>query len=744
MKRKQTVRRQSAPSVHRAVIKNSGTRHSRREHQLKSILELTTACYGSWKLYRGQLCLSDQWLTALGYSTADGPKGHVPANSLMHPEDQIPFQSALDAHLAGDTPALVCEFRLRARAGSYRCFQIRGKVVRRDRTGIPVQLAGMVLDVHERRRKEEGLARSHEQLAAIVQASQDCISVVDPKEFRLVAFNKSFADLIFKAHGVHVSHGMRVEDIVPDRAQEWNEYYRQVLAEGTISRDYDLLSLNATHHMVAQCLTHDGRVYAIGVSGHDVTDRKQIEQALRKSEETFSKVFHESPLALSLTSLRDHRYLEVNESFLEATGYHRGEVIGKTPSDIGLWVEPEQRTDVIKQVLATGEARNIEISYRTKFGEIHQAMGSAVLIDIEGEPCMLGVVVDITDRKRAVEAVRESEERLRTAIEAGRMYAFEWDIASDIVQRSKQSSKMLGLPDDGIKHTKQELLDRLQPEERQNYISVLESLTPQKSDYKVVFRLPSRDGHTAWLEESGRAIFGADGKLRKVIGITSDVTEFRESERILRELSGRLITAQEEERRRIARELHDNIGQEAALLCVLAQRIDSGDADSEHTTHSDVHDLYRRIKVLAGDVSKLSHHLHSSELTFLGLEVAAERLCRDFENQYGIDIDYQVKTLPPTLDSAKSLCLYRVLQEALQNVAKHSRASKIVVETTTINNELTLVVKDNGKGFDVEKTRLDSGLGLLSMRERLNLVGGRFAIVSYPGSGTTVTAKVLL
>jgi len=208
----------------------------------------------------------------------------------------------------------------------------------------------------------------------------------------------------------------------------------------------------------------------------------------------------------------------------------------------------------------------------------------------------------------------------------------------------------------------------------------------------------------------------------------------------LRELSGRLITSQEEERRRIARELHDHIGQEAALICVQAQRLDSGVADEEHTTRSDAHELYRKIKVLTSDISKLSHRLHSSELSFLGLPAAAERLCREFANQYGIDVDYQPKSLPATLDTAKSLCLYRVLQEALQNVVKHSRASHVVVELQTIENELVLKVRDNGGGFDVEKT--GSGLGLLSMRERLNFVGGRFAITSRRGSGTKVMATV--
>jgi signal transduction histidine kinase len=143
-------------------------------------------------------------------------------------------------------------------------------------------------------------------------------------------------------------------------------------------------------------------------------------------------------------------------------------------------------------------------------------------------------------------------------------------------------------------------------------------------------------------------------------------------------------------------------------------------------------------------VSKLSHRLHSSELDFLGLSVAAERLCRDFANQYSIDLDYQIKNVPPRLDGAKSLCFYRILQESLQNVAKHSGATNVVVELNGKGNELILKIADNGVGFDLEKVRFASGLGLVSMRERLKLIAGRLEIDSEEGHGTRLVASVAI
>ncbi len=717
-------------------------RNSRREHQLESLLESTTESFGTWDIASGQICISDAWLASLGYLATDSRKGHEHVKSLLHPEDKAGYESALKSHLAGKTPMLDCEFRLRTKDGRYKWYQMRGKVARRDRTGTPLQLSGMVFDIHARKAREEELAKSRDQLLSLIQSSPDSMALVDPLRFGLVTFNKAFAEVIFSAHGIHPMSGMPPEEIAPEAAGWWNEFYREVVENGNARRCCEFPSIRKTLQFFASSIVRNGQIQAICIFGHDITNRKEMETALRLSEEKFQKVFRESPLAIALTSIRDHRYIEVNDAFIEATGYGRDEIIGKTPLDIGLWVKPEQRMEIIKDIIWNGDVRNREILYRTKNGEVREASGSAALININGEPCMIGVSLDITDRKRAIKAVQESEERLRIAIESGHMYSFEWDVATDLVQWSGQSVNTLYLLDDNMAHTKHALIERIQPEYRQKYINCLNSLTPEKPDYKAVFRIRHRNGRTVWLEESGRAVFDPEGTLLKVIGITSDVTEGRESERMLRELSRRLITTQEDERRRIARELHDHIGQEAALLCVLAQRIVSDEADPEHMPRSDVHDLYRRIKALGTDISNLSHRLHSSELAFLGLAVAAERLCRDFAEQYRIDIDYQVKPLPAALDRSKSLCMYRVLQEALQNVGKHSHATQVIVELQAIGEEVILVVRDNGEGFDAEKTDYEAGLGLLSMRERLNLVGGRFAIASRPGAGTKLTACV--
>jgi PAS domain S-box-containing protein len=743
MREKGSKYRRIVPAPRNRGSKLAPERIRPAEKQLKTILDAATHGYWRWNVTSGEAWLSDGWLASMGYSAVNLPENGTFLAGIVHPDDRGKWDSALEEHLAGSSEALDCECRLRAKAGDYTWFRIRGKIARIDKQGRPVSVVGTFLDIHAQKLAQLELENSHALLSDIFTASEDSVWIVEPENFELIAFNQAIDDLVFRGRGIRLRPGMRLEEIDPERAESWRRFYTSVLEHGKFEKDYHFLPSGDTVHFVSQRLKRDGKVYGISVHGHDVSERNQIEVALRKSEEKFAKAFHQSPLAFTLTRMNDDRLVEVNAGFEQATGHSRDDVIGKTTSDLALWVSTDQRDKLFEELKTTGQFPGAEVAFRTKSGELREALVSGVLIEIDGEPCMFSAGVDITERKRAVEALRDSEERLRIAIDAGRTYAFEWDFATRIVRRSVKGAKILGIKNDASP-TKSEFMECVHPEEKQLYENTFQSLSPENSTYKVIFRYIRPDQKTIWLEESGRAFFHPDGKLLKIVGMASDVTEARQSERVLRELSGRLISSQEDERRRVARELHDHIGQELAILCVQAQRVDSGVSDEEHTTHSDVHELYRRIKEIAVDVSKLSHRLHSSELDFLGLSAAAERLCRDFANQYGIDLDYQIKKVPPRLDSAKSLCFYRILQESLQNVAKHSRATRVVVELHANAKELILRVDDNGIGFDLESVRFASGLGLVSMRERLKLIGGRLEINSEVGHGTHLVAAVVI
>jgi signal transduction histidine kinase len=211
----------------------------------------------------------------------------------------------------------------------------------------------------------------------------------------------------------------------------------------------------------------------------------------------------------------------------------------------------------------------------------------------------------------------------------------------------------------------------------------------------------------------------------------------------LRRLAGRLINSQEEERRRIARELHDDIGQRLALLIndLDEHRRTLADAGKNGRTE-DISELHQLATDLATDIHELSHELHSTKLKHLGLSAALKDLCQKISPQQQIPIAYYAEGLTKDLPADLALCLVRVAQEALSNVVRHSKASNAMLEVTQAQDVIILHVKDSGVGFD--PSRLTPGLGFSSMRERLGMCGGDLLVHSVAGKGTDIVAKVKL
>lgn len=227
----------------------------------------------------------------------------------------------------------------------------------------------------------------------------------------------------------------------------------------------------------------------------------------------------------------------------------------------------------------------------------------------------------------------------------------------------------------------------------------------------------------------------------RIISIVRDVTEAKRAHALNLALAGRLITSQEDERHRIARELHDDFGQRIALLTIDVDQLARDVASRDH--RAKLHELSRQAGELASDLHQLSHELHPSRLHTLGLVESIRLLCRDVGSQRNIRVTFDHNQSAESVDDDIALCLYRIAQEALHNVAKHSGAQDAFVRLTVDAGEAYLQIADSGIGFDPQSS-VRSGLGLVSLRERVELLHGKLAIHAAPGNGTRIGVKLPL
>ncbi len=264
-----------------------------------------------------------------------------------------------------------------------------------------------------------------------------------------------------------------------------------------------------------------------------------------------------------------------------------------------------------------------------------------------------------------------------------------------------------------------------------------------RNSFEMEYRLRRHDGKYRWVSDIGVPRYNLDRSFAGYIGSCVDITERKLAEEALSTVGRRLIQAHEEERSWIARELHDDINQQLALLSVELERCNEENRSSMEL-RGDVQHARKKMADIARDVQALSHRLHSSKLEYLGLVSAVNGFCKELSDQHNVKIDFNHMDVPRNLSKEISLCLFRVLQESLQNAVKHSGERQFKLELLGTPREIKIILKDFGVGFDQREAANGPGLGLISMRERLQLVGGEILVESEPGHGTTVSARVPL
>jgi len=488
----------------------------------------------------------------------------------------------------------------------------------------------------------------------------------------------------------------------------------------------------------AGLITLDG-VRCVLAAIADVTAQKVAEDALRASEARF-RMLAETTQSGIFIYRDDDTFAYFNPQLARFTGYSPDELLGMT-----IWslVDPECRDEVRQRILARrrGEtvAERSEFKIRTKTGEVRWLAVVAELIEYQGRPAIIGTGFDITDAKRAEQQAQEHTAVLQTLI-ANSPYAIIMGGKDHRIRFCNSAFQRI------FQYTEEEVMGRdpddlIGPPDSTEAADITARVQRGEIVHDTAVRR-RKDGSRVNVEFHAVPLI-SDSEFVGCFGIYQDITERIRSEAKVRGLRDRLTRVQDDERAHLARELHDDIGQQLALLSIQLRQLQK---EARHMPPALKTELAASISLaekICGDTQRISHRLHPALVALLGLTKALSRLCAAFSRQTRVAIDFDHGDIPP-LPPELSSCLYRVAQEALQNATKHSQSPVISVKLTADAEAIHLCVADEGRGFDRTAAEHAPGLGLVSMMERTRSVGGHLSVQSAPNEGTRVEVSIPL
>ena len=524
-----------------------------------------------WNVLTGTISYSLRYKELLGYAEDEFPPLFASWASRLHPEDRSRTMAALRAHLERREP-YDFEFQLQTKGGVYRWFQARGQAIW-DATGKPTRMAGSIRDITDRKQMEITLRQGEERFRSLSAASPIGIYQNDVHG-NCVYTNKRLQEMAGLTLSDSLGSGW-TNTLVPEdkeavrtawqtcvqEQREFSHEFRWLRPDGTMrwvhsraarmhseagqllgyvgtteditERKLAEAALQRSHNELEQRVQE--RTVELAAANSNLTaeiaERKQAEEALRASEEKFSKAFRASPVPLSISSSTDGRYIEVNDSFCQATGYRREELVGHTSTELNVWPNSEDRAKVLKTLQQQGTVRGLEAQFQKKSGELGVILLSLEPIALDDEPCLLGVSNDITERIQAEAALRASEERWQLALRGSSDGIWDWNPRTNVVFFSTRWKEMLGFSENEISNHLEEWANRVHPEDMPQVQQNLADHFAQKTPFYVnEHRVLCKDGTYKWILDRGQALWDADGQVLRMVGSHTDIQARKEAE----------------------------------------------------------------------------------------------------------------------------------------------------------------------------------------------------------------------
>jgi PAS domain S-box-containing protein len=473
------------------------------------------------------------------------------------------------------------------------------------------------------------------------------------------------------------------------------------------------------------------------------------------AEQAFAKLLDANPVPASISSFPDGKLLVVNRAFIRTFGFEREEAVGQTTLSLGLYANPRDRRSIVDIVNEKGSVREYEVMIHSKSGSPVHVMTFAERIELDGMDCLLSMSYDISDRKRVEDELRRSEAYLSHSQRVS--HTGSWALYADGgLFWSKEMYRIFGFDPSGGPPPAPTVIARIHADERDRVEKTLRQAVREGYEVAGEYRYFMPDGAMKHLRFLGHPVDRGDGEAREYLGTVVDVTSQKIAEEQLnatlsevRTLASSLVQAQDDERRRIARELHETTAQDLAALKMNLAALQRSTADIAEKDRTLLAESAQLAEQAMTQIRTLSYLLHPPFLDEVGLASAIRWFAKGFENRSGVTIRLSVPDNFPRLPQDIEIALFRVIQESLINIHRHAESSTAAISLGTADGELTLEIRDAGRGMphvragDPSGSEHMLGVGIGGMRERMEQLGGSLEIDSTE-DGTTVRAWLVM
>ncbi len=616
-------------------------------------------------------------------------------------------------------------------------------------------LLAIARDITERRKAEVKLKESEERFRALVENAPDALFVFDLNKAKFVSVSKSATELFkltegemlqispldispeFQPDGIH--SGIKIKkniDAVMAGEKPFFEWTHCDKFKNPIPCEVWLVRLPSESEIL------------IRGSVRDISERKRTEESIRLSEQKYRLLFFKNPMPMLMLSMPDMNFIDVNEAALKQYGYSREEFLTMSAKDIRpaedikkFWEKMENKSRGINNF---GIVRHLK-----KDGSIINVDVTAHELTYDGKPVFLIHVNDVTEKIAAEEKLKESEFFFRKVTE-NEMVGVAWATEDGkLINANTAFCDMMGYELDELKG--QYFGDFSHPEDTAKELNLVEDILSGKIDYyQMEKRYRKKDGSYIWAELSLSCYRNSEqNKISFFVGIIQNINERKIAEKelersheSLRQLSHHLETIREEERSFIAREIHDELGQQLTGLKMDASWLHKKISPEQTALRTKLEGMISLIDDTVKTVRRISSELRPGILDDLGLIDALQWQSIEFEKRTGVKCRFYTTFSEPVFERKLSTGIFRVFQETLTNAARHSKASEIKITLEKRDDNIILEVFDNGSGFEEKEVRNKKTLGIIGMNERANMFGGKLTIQSGSGKGTLVSLSV--